>query len=72
MTQFTTGKMKVGDRVTRSKLNAFRYHREMNGTVISITHDNRCYIKWDEKNTTGQQHSTVNPKFLILLTTQKQ
>lgn len=55
-----------GSRVIRSKLNAFRYHRHVEGTVIKVIGE-RCYIKWDEINTTGQQHSTVNKKFLILI-----
>lgn len=59
--------IKVGDRVTRKNVNAFRYMQGINGTVVSITYDKRCFIKWDIKANTGQQHSTINPKFLSLI-----
>lgn len=59
-------RFKVGDRVKRAQVNAFKYHREMTGTIVEITYDGRNKIKWDEKNTTGQQHSTVLSKFLVL------
>jgi hypothetical protein len=52
-----------GDRVTRKKVNAFRYS-EGNGTVVSINPDGRVFIKWDKVASTGQQHSTIQPKFL--------
>ena len=61
---------KVGDRVTRRKVNAFRYNLGYIGTVVEIKKDGRCFIKWDEKSGKygipgiGQQHSTINPKFL--------
>lgn len=56
----------VGDRVKRSDKQAFRYSKG-EGTVIEITQDDRCKIKWDEKASTGQQHSTIQKRFLITL-----
>ena len=57
-------KFEVGDRVTRAKINAFRYGKG-NGVIVEITHDGRNKIKWDEVNTTGQQHSTIQSRFLV-------
>ncbi len=62
---FTTifSEIKVGSIVTRKLVwyNDFR-----NGEVVEII-DDRCKIKWDEKRQTGQQHSTINKKFLNLI-----
>ncbi len=55
---------KPEDRVTRKKIGAFRYSTG-NGTVKEIRDGNRCYIKWDDKASTGQQHSTVSERFLM-------
>lgn len=60
--------MKIGDRVTRKKINAFRYSVG-NGTVVSIEEDKRIKVRWDKKASNGQQHSTIQEKFLIKLTT---
>ena len=61
----------VGDRVTRKK-----HHEEINGTIKSIDEYGRCYIFWDKKSgkanpgftgfnpNIGQQHSTLQQKFL--------
>lgn len=59
-----------GDRVTRAKINAFRYGKG-NGTIVEIKKDGRNKIKWDDVNTTGQQHSTIQSKFLVKLSNGK-
>lgn len=56
----------VGDFVRRKKVNAFRYHQEMVGIVLKIT-DGRAYIRWEIKQRTGQQHSTIQLRFLELV-----
>lgn len=63
MTMNTDNNFKEGDRVTRKNVNAFRYMQGACGTIVKVMGD-RCKIKWDEINTTGQQHSTINKKFL--------
>lgn len=57
----------AGDRVTRKNVNAFRYMQGINGTIVYITYDDRCYIRWDTKASTGQQHSTIQKKYLTHL-----
>jgi hypothetical protein len=54
----------IGDRVTRKPVNNFD-RSGMKGTIVAITPDYRNKIKWDEKQRTGQQHSTIQSKFLI-------
>lgn len=36
----------------------------INGTVVEKTYDGRNKIKWDIKTNTGQEHSTIQTKFL--------
>ena len=55
----------IGDRVRRGNINAFRYNQEVSGIVVLKTSDGRNYIKWYEKASNGQQHSTIQSKFLI-------
>lgn len=50
---------KVNDRVSRKD------GSKKHGVIVELTYDGRCKIKWDEVQRTGQQHSTINPKFLI-------
>lgn len=57
-------KLMVGDTVVRKQVNAFRYHRSVKGVIVEITSDGRNRIRWDDKNKTGQQHSTIQTKFL--------
>jgi len=59
--------LKVGDRVTRKNVNAFRYMQGIKGIIVEITYDGRNKIKWDVKNKTGQQHSTIQTKFITKL-----
>lgn len=54
---------KIGDRVTRKPVNNFD-RSGMKGIIVEIN-GNRNKIKWDEKQDTGQQHSTIQSKFLI-------
>lgn len=55
---------RIGDRVTRKPVNNFD-RSGMKGTIVAITYDYRNKIKWDEKQRTGQQHSTIQSKYLI-------
>ncbi len=61
---------KVGDRVTRKKVNAFRYSPDIIGTIVEIKEGKRYRIQWDEKASTGQQHSTISERFLMKVTTE--
>lgn len=54
----------INDRVTRKPVNNFN-RSGMKGTIVQIMNDGRNYIKWDIKQPTGQQHSTIQSKFLI-------
>lgn len=62
-----TDKFTPGERVTRKQVNAFQYHRYQEGTIIEKTPEGRNKIKWDDKTDTGQQHSTIQDKFLTHL-----
>lgn len=53
----------VKDRVTRKAVNNFSQDGSI-GTVVEILPGDRCKIKWDVKSSTGQQHSTIQFKFL--------
>ncbi len=53
----------VGDRVKRKPVNNFDRNGG-EGTIIKTLPGNRNYIKWDIKQATGQQHSTIQSKFL--------
>ena len=55
---------KIGDRVTRKPVNNFD-RSGMQGTIVAITFYYRNKIKWDVKQKTGQQHSTIQSKYLI-------
>jgi len=55
---------KIGDRVTRRPVNNFSRCGAV-GTIVEITSDYRNKIKWDEKQSNGQQHSTIQSKFLM-------
>jgi hypothetical protein len=57
--------IEIGDRVKRRPVNAFRYSSDNIGTVVGKTTDGRNKIKWDIKAKTGQQHSTIQSRFLI-------
>jgi hypothetical protein len=52
---------KIGDRVRRKKCPDYQCNK---GTIESINEYGRCYIIWDEKSDNGQQHSTLQQKFL--------
>gem|GEM_PF-5467989 len=54
---------RIGDRVIRKPVNNFD-RSGMKGTIVAITYDYRNKIKWDEKQKTGQQHSTIQSIFL--------
>ena len=58
---------KVNDRVTRKPIQAFKYMQGITGTIINIDKWGKCKIKWDIKASTGQQHSTIDQRFLIKL-----
>lgn len=54
----------VGDRVQRKPINNFD-RSGMIGTVVELVPPNRVKIKWDVKQSNGQQHSTIQTRFLI-------
>ena len=58
---------KIGDTVTRKPVNNFD-RSGMKGVVVETKEYNgyyTCKIKWEVKQETGQQHSTIQTKFLI-------
>lgn len=66
--------LKKGDRVTRKSVNNFKSMAGEPGTIVTVFHSNhstdknsRAYIRWDRINKTGQQHSTVQFRFLTLI-----
>lgn len=59
----------VGDKVTRANINAFRYMQSINGEIVEKTKDGRNKIKWEVVAGNGQQHSTIQDRYLIKLTT---
>lgn len=61
--------LKVGDKVTRKNINAFRYMQGIIGEIVEKTTDGRNKIKWEVVASNGQQHSTIQDKFLIKVTT---
>jgi len=55
----------VGDRVSRKPINNFKSQSDEVGTIVNIfTLASRAKIKWDKKSNNGQQHSTIQLKFL--------
>jgi hypothetical protein len=68
MTQEALQVIKVGDRVTRKPVNNFKHQSHEKGTVVLVLQSNRCKIKWDKINATGQRHSTIQTKFLNKIT----
>ncbi len=54
--------LKVGDIVCRKST---REHTQ-SGIIISINQYNKAQVKWDEKASNGQQHSTLDLKVLKL------
>ena len=61
----TSQEFKVGDKVTRKNVNAFRYMQGINGVIVEKTIDGRNKIKWPVIQSNGQQHSTIQDKYLI-------
>lgn len=55
---------KIGYRVTRKPVNNFS-RDGMIGTIVEEL-ENRSKIKWDKKASTGQQHSTIQNRFLTI------
>lgn len=52
----------IGDKVQRKMIGAFRYDRRV-GEVVLVFED-RLKIKWETPASTGQQHSTVQMKYI--------
>lgn len=61
---------KVGDKVTRKNINAFKYMQGINGEIVEKTSDGRNKIKWEVKASNGQCHSSIKDDFLIKINNQ--
>lgn len=68
-TRLSMNSFKVGDKVTRKNINAFRYMQGIVGEIVEKTPDGRNKIKWEVIASNGQQHSTIQDKFLNKVTT---
>ncbi len=51
---------KIGDRVKRKSTREHTQH----GTIVAIETFGKIKVKWDEKSSNGQQHSTLDKKVL--------
>lgn len=58
--------IQVGDRVTRKSKALILLQPTLKGTVIEKKGE-RSYIRWDEKASNGQTHSTIQDKYLMKL-----
>ena len=57
-----------GCRVSRKPVQNFKHQSHEEGTVVELKYNKTAaYIKWDRKNKTGQQHSTIQLKFLRII-----
>lgn len=59
----TKEQLQIGSRVQRRPVNNFD-RSGMVGTVVEFVQENRVKIKWDVKQSNGQQHSTIQIKFI--------